>query len=130
MPLLRLLLLIVFVPLAAGADVLGSFAAVRALSHEKAEQGRAVQLDGMSRQQQVNNGCFPDLAAVPAQAITLTYQTLMAAKSIIGIVPGAHKARAVKATLHDPVSPSRPATILRSHPSAVLYLDEDSASLL
>jgi glucosamine-6-phosphate deaminase len=91
---------------------------------------RAVQLDGMSRQQQVNNGCFPDLAAVPAQAITLTYQTLMAAKSIIGIVPGAHKARAVKATLHDPVSPSRPATILRSHPSAVLYLDEDSASLL
>jgi signal transduction histidine kinase len=43
---LRLLLLIVFVPLAVGADVLGSFAAVRALSHEKAEQGRAVQLDG------------------------------------------------------------------------------------
>ena len=91
---------------------------------------RVVQLDGRSRQQQVNNGCFPDIASVPAQAITLTYPTLMAAKAVIGIVPGAHKARAVKATLNVPVSPSCPATILRSHPNAILYLDEDSASLL
>jgi len=91
---------------------------------------RVVQLDGRSRQQQVNNGCFPDIASVPTQAITLTYPTLMAAKSIIGIVPGAHKAHAVRAALNDPFSPSCPATILRSHPSAVLYLDNDSASLL
>jgi glucosamine-6-phosphate deaminase len=91
---------------------------------------RVVQIDGMSRQQQVNNGCFPDLASVPAQAITLTYPTLMAANAVIGIVPGTHKARAVKATLNDPVSSSCPATILRSHPNAVLYLDEGSASLL
>jgi glucosamine-6-phosphate deaminase len=91
---------------------------------------KVVQLDDRSRQQQVNNGCFPDLGSVPAQAITLTYPTLMAAKAVICVVPGAHKAAAVKATLNDPVSPSCPATILRSHPNATLYLDKESASLL
>lgn len=91
---------------------------------------RVVQLDDRSRQQQVNNGCFPDIASVPTQAITLTYPALMAAKAVIGIVPGAHKALAVKATLKDPVSPSCPATILRSHRNAILYLDEGSAALL
>jgi len=91
---------------------------------------RVVQLDDRSRQQQVNNGCFPDINSVPAQAITLTYPTLMAAKAVIGIVPGVHKARAVRAALSDPVSPSCPATILRSHPNAFLYLDKASASLL
>ena len=91
---------------------------------------KVVQLDGRSRQQQVNNGCFPDLGSVPVQAITLTYPTLMAAKALVCVAPGAHKAAAVKATLNDPVSPSCPATILRSHPNAVLYLDKASASLL
>ncbi len=91
---------------------------------------RVVQLDDRSRRQQVNNGCFPDFASVPAQAITLTYPILMAAKAVLGIVLGAHKAQAVKATLNDPVSSSCPATILRSHPNAVLYLDNGSAALL
>lgn len=91
---------------------------------------KVVQLDDRSRRQQVNNGCFPDFASVPAQAITLTYPTLMGAKAVICVVPGAHKASAVKATLNDPASTSCPATILRSHPNAVLYLDKDSASLL
>ena len=91
---------------------------------------RVVQLDDRSRQQQVNNGCFPDIASVPAQAITLTYPTLMAARAVIGIVPGAHKAWAVMAALNAPVSPSCPVTILRLHPNATLYLDEDSAALL
>jgi glucosamine-6-phosphate deaminase len=91
---------------------------------------KVVQMDDRSQQQQVNNGCFPDLGSVPAQAITLTYPTLMAAKAVICVVPGAHKAAAVRATLNDPVSPSCPATILRSHLNAVLYLDKESASLL
>ncbi len=91
---------------------------------------RVVQLDDQSRRQQVNNGCFPNFAAVPAQAITLTYPTLMNSKAVVCVVPGAHKATAVKATLNEAVSPSCPATILRSHPDAVLYLDEGSASLL
>ena len=91
---------------------------------------KVVQLDQKSRQQQVNNGCFPELGAVPAQAITLTYPVLLGAKAVICVVPGLHKAQAVKAALNDPVSPSCPATILRSHPNAVLYLDSESASLL
>lgn len=91
---------------------------------------KIVQLDGMSRQQQVNNGCFPDLSSVPAQAITLTYPALLGAKAVICVVPGLRKAQAVKAALNDPVSPSCPATILRSHPNAMIYLDSESASLL
>jgi len=91
---------------------------------------KVVQLGERSRQQQVNNGCFPDLGAVPTQALSLTYPTLMGAKAVICVVPGTHKAHAVIETLNNPVSPSCPATILRSHPNAVLYLDEDSASLL
>jgi glucosamine-6-phosphate deaminase len=54
----------------------------------------------------------------------------MGAKAVICVVPGAHKALAVKSTLKDPISPSRPATILRSHRNAALYLDEGSASML
>jgi len=91
---------------------------------------KVVQLDERSRQQQVNNGCFPDLASVPTQAIALTYPTLMNSKAVVCVVPGAHKAGAVRQALNEPISPSCPATILRSHPDAVLYLDEDSAALL
>lgn len=91
---------------------------------------RVVQLDEMSRQQQVNNRCFPDLSSVPIQALSLTYRTLMGAKAVICVAPGAHKAAAIQATVKEPVSPFRPATILQSHPKAVLYLDRKSASLL
>ena len=91
---------------------------------------KVVQLDDRSRQQQVNNGCFPDFDSLPAHAITLTYPTLLGAKAVICVVPGRHKAPAVKSAMSEPVSPSCPATILRSHPNAILHLDEDSASLL
>ncbi len=91
---------------------------------------KVVQLDDRSRQQQVNNGCFPDFDSVPTQAITLTPITLMSAKAVICVVPGIHKASAVQAALNNPVSPLCPATILRSQPNAYLYLDRDAASLL
>lgn len=91
---------------------------------------KVVQLDEKSRQQQVNNGCVPDFDSVPVQAITLTYPALMAATAVICVVPGRHKAGAIKAALSDPISPSCPATVLRSHPDAVLYLDKDADSLV
>jgi glucosamine-6-phosphate deaminase len=91
---------------------------------------KVVDLDDACRRQQVNDGCFPDFDAVPRQAITLTCPTLMSARALVCVVPGPRKAAAVKATLHDPVTTACPATILRHHPSAVLYLDSASASLL
>ncbi|MGC2649081.1 MAG: hypothetical protein WA261_22530, partial [Candidatus Sulfotelmatobacter sp.] len=44
--------------------------------------------------------------------------------------PGPRKAQAVKACLEGAISPMAPASILRTHPNATVYLDRDSAALL
>ena len=90
---------------------------------------KVVELDAICRQQQVNDGCFPRLGAVPRMALTLTIPALMSGGSLHCVVPGPHKARAVRC-LRGPMATSCPASILRRHPSAHLYLDEDSAALL
>lgn len=91
---------------------------------------KPVTLDPACRLQQVHDGCFPDLASVPTQALTLTCPALMSAEAVVCVVPGPRKADAIHATLTEPIQPSCPATILRLHPHAVLYLEKDSASRL
>ncbi|MEO6633150.1 MAG: glucosamine-6-phosphate deaminase [Mucilaginibacter sp.] len=91
---------------------------------------KQVTLDAECRQQQVNDKCFDTLAEVPTHAITLTVPTLMAGKYIYCMVPGEKKAKAVYNTLKAEINEHRPATILRRHANAVLFLDEDSAGLL
>ena len=91
---------------------------------------KVVELDEACRRQQVNDGCFPDIASVPRFAISLTCPTLMSGETLVCVVPGPRKAAAVRATIQDPVSTACPATILRRHPDATLYLDEASAALI
>jgi glucosamine-6-phosphate deaminase len=91
---------------------------------------KAVALDEVCRNQQVHDGCFARLDDVPTTAITLTVPTLFAGKHLFCIVPASTKARAVYATLCGDIGESCPATILRRHESAVLYLDGDSSALL
>lgn len=91
---------------------------------------KLVELDHACRQQQVNDGCFPSLADVPTHAITLTIATLLAAGALFCAVPGPRKAPAVRAALRGPISTACPASILRTHANAQLYLDLDSAALL
>ncbi len=91
---------------------------------------KVVELDDACRQQQVNDGCFPDFASVPTHAITLTCPALMSGRALVCVVPGPRKAAAVRATVQDPITTACPATILRRHPDAVLYLDSASAQLL
>ena len=88
---------------------------------------KAVELDAPCRTQQVNDGCFPNFDAVPKTALTLTVPALLGAKELHCVVPGPRKAEAVKRTLEGEVSTECPASILRTHPAAVLYLDEDSS---
>lgn len=95
-----------------------------------AEKVKPVTLDADCRQQQVNDGCFPSLEAVPRQALTLTIPALMAGRYCFVIVPGERKARAVYNTLHQPVSERYPSTILRRHPAVELFLDSDSSKLI
>ena len=91
---------------------------------------KLVELDDVCRMQQVHDGCFGSLAQVPKQALTLTCPAFIHAPRLYCIVPAASKARAVERTLHGPVSEDCPATILRQHPAAALYLDAESAGLL
>ncbi|MCB9259984.1 MAG: glucosamine-6-phosphate deaminase [Ignavibacteriales bacterium] len=91
---------------------------------------KIVELDNICRQQQVNDGCFNTLDQVPTRAITLTVPVFMNADNLFCVVPNERKAEAVKATLEMQISEKCPSTILRSHKSAKLYLDQNSAKLL
>ena len=91
---------------------------------------KPVALDEICRNQQVHDGCFATLDDVPKTAITLTVPALLAGKHLFCIVPAATKAEAVRATLQSEIGEHCPATALRRHASAVLYLDGDSSALL
>lgn len=86
-----------------------------------------VNLDEACRRQQLGEGWFPTLEDVPKQAISMSVKQIMKSAAIICTVPDERKAGAVFHTLNDPVSPVCPATILREHPEAWLYLDEKAA---
>ena len=88
---------------------------------------KVVELDPACRKQQVNDGCFSELPLVPTHAITLTIPALMAGRFIYGIVPGGQKAEAVFNTLHREIVKDYPASILRNHEHAELFLDAFSA---
>lgn len=87
---------------------------------------KKVDLDLMCRQQQVNDACFASLDKVPQYALTLTIPTLYSAHRIFCIVPGSTKAQAVKKTVCGEISTQCPASILRTHDYATLYVDTDS----
>jgi glucosamine-6-phosphate deaminase len=89
-----------------------------------------VELDKACRSQQVNEGWFSAIAEVPSRAISMSVKQILKSKEIIAVVPGAQKARAVKACLEGKVSPLAPASILREHSNTTIYLDTESASLL
>ncbi len=89
---------------------------------------KVVELDDVCRQQQVNDGCFPTLNDVPKQAMSLTMSFIMSVPHAICVVPTDRKANAVYGATRGPVTTDCPASILRRHTSAGLYLDKDSAS--
>lgn len=91
---------------------------------------KIVELDDVCRQQQVNDGCFPNLDAVPKQAMSMTMSFIMNVPQAICVVPTIRKANAVYDALCGEVTTACPASILRQHRDAVLYLDSDSASKL
>ena len=89
---------------------------------------KIVELDDVCRQQQVNDGCFATLNDVPKQAMSLTMSFIMSVPHAVCVVPTIRKANAVDNALNGPVTTACPASILRNHNDAVLYLDKDSAS--
>lgn len=91
---------------------------------------KAVSLDEVCRMQQVNDGCFSSIDEVPKQALTLTIPTLTRARYLFCTVPAATKSKAVTRTVRDIISTDCPATIMRRHSHAVMYLDPDSGKNL
>jgi len=91
---------------------------------------KVVELEAPCRQQQVNEGHFPDMASVPSHALTVTIPALLRASQVMAIVPEARKAEPVHAALAGPISTHCPASVLRTIPHATVYLETESARLL
>ncbi len=91
---------------------------------------KLVKLDEACRRQQVGEGAFPNLEAVPQYAYTMTIPALCAARQMVCVVPEKRKAQAVRNALRGPLSTACPASILRQQAHCTLYLDADSAGLL
>lgn len=89
---------------------------------------KKVELEARCRQQQVNDGCFASLDLVPTHALTITMSAIMAMPAAVVTVPSILKADAVYACLRKDIDVSCPASILRRHKNAELFLDMDSAS--
>ncbi|MCY2934510.1 MAG: glucosamine-6-phosphate deaminase [Planctomycetota bacterium] len=89
---------------------------------------KIVRLDPACRQQQVNDGCFESIQDVPKHAFTLTIPALLAAPVACIVVPGPLKRDAVRGALFGPIDESNPASALRRHPGARLFLDQDSGA--
>ena len=88
---------------------------------------KLVKLDEACRQQQVGEGHFPNLAAVPQYAFTLSIPALCSAKRMLCIVPERRKAAAVEAALCGPITTACPASFLRKQAHCTLFLDAESA---
>jgi len=88
---------------------------------------KVVKLDQACRQQQLGEGWFPTLDDVPTHALSLTIPAIMRSTTISCVVPDERKSQAVHDALYGPVSTDCPASILRTHKNAVLWLDENAA---
>lgn len=94
------------------------------------EAVHVVELSLASRRQQVGEGHFASVEAVPSHALTLTIPTLLAPAVVLAVVPEGRKAEAVAAALEGPISPMTPASILRETDGVTIVLDSDSAARL
>lgn len=91
---------------------------------------KEVELDDICRMQQVHDGCFESFDKVPEKAITLTVPALLRTEKLICVVPGPTKAKAVHDMLNGPIGTACPASSLRLHTDATLYIDAAAAALL
>ena len=89
-----------------------------------------VRLDEACRRQQVGEGWFESIEAVPERAITMSIPQILKSRAIIAVVPEARKAEAVRRCFEGDISPEAPASVLRRHADTSAFLDVDSAGLL
>lgn len=66
----------------------------------------------------------------PTHGISQGIRQIMAAKTVILIANGAHKAEILKKAVHEPVTNEVPASVLQNHPNCYVVADEAAAALL
>ncbi len=89
-----------------------------------------VELDEACRRQQLGEGWFETLDAVPKRAVSMSIRQILASECIVCSVPDRRKAPAVHDTLEGETGNMTPASILNAHDDCHLFLDEHSASML
>ena len=89
-----------------------------------------VELDEPCRMQQVGEGWFGSLEEVPTHAISMSVSQILRSSKIYCSVPDERKSNAVRETIEGEIKPEVPASILKSHPSTTLIVDEAAASKL
>ena len=77
-----------------------------------------------------NSRLFASIDEVPRQALSMGIKNIMQSKSIVMVVSGKNKAKAVKEMIQGPVTPDLPASVLQLHPFVTIVCDKDAASLL
>jgi glucosamine-6-phosphate deaminase len=88
---------------------------------------RVLDLDPISVE--ANQKWFRDVYA-PAKGATVGLKTILAARRVLLMAYGAHKAVAVKAMIEGPRSPQCPASLLQGHQAAAIFLDHAAAANL
>ncbi|MBI9094911.1 MAG: 6-phosphogluconolactonase [Sphaerochaeta sp.] len=89
-----------------------------------------VDLENRNRKQQVREGWFTSLEEVPTQAISMSLQQILKAKTIVCAVPDQRKARSVAMCMYDQVSVFAPCAMLRYKEDCTLLLDRPSSMLI
>ena len=77
-----------------------------------------------------NSRLFASIDEVPRQALSMGIKNIMNAKSILVVVSGKNKAKAVYGMVKGEVTPDLPASVLQLHPAVTVICDKDAASLL
>ncbi|MEG0016823.1 MAG: glucosamine-6-phosphate deaminase [Gordonibacter sp.] len=78
---------------------------------------------------EANSRLFECIDDVPRQAYTMGIGTIMAARSVLMVVEGAHKAEIVKKAFFGPVTPQVPASILQFHQNVTVIVDPAAGEL-
>jgi glucosamine-6-phosphate deaminase len=71
-----------------------------------------------------------DEGPLPTWGVTIGLRSLLASRTVYLVATGASKAAIVRAVMQEPVSTKRPASLLRDHPDAWLFVDAAAASSL
>lgn len=94
----------------------------------RASRTRLCTLDPQTRRAVASD--FFGLENVPTHAVSMGLGTILAARKILLMAVGEHKANIIRETIEGPVSERVPATLLKQHNDAAIFLDEAAAKEL